>query len=355
MSGESNDWSDAYSVVACRFPPYGAAVQTEPADLDQRDLAALVEHHWGLHEVELEYLPVGFGGHHWRAVDRRGDARFVTADDLSAGFRADPDAATAFGGLERAYGTAAALRECGLEFVLGPGSDRERAVVRRLDDRYAVSVAPYVDGESSPWGDYESARDRRAIAAILGRLHAATEQVRADLPRRDEFALPCRDGLDAALRDIDGRWDTGPFGEAARRLLAGAADAVQRRLTEYDGLVDALRDGPAGWVVTHGEPHRANVLRGRDGRVYLVDWDTTLLAPRERDLWWVLDAQLTGWDEYREAAGDVEVDVRALELYRRRWELADIAVFVVQFRGPHERTEDTTTAFDGLTGYLGNL
>jgi aminoglycoside phosphotransferase (APT) family kinase protein len=59
-----------------------------------------------------------------------------------------------------------------------------------------------------------------------------------------------------------------------------------------------VRESSDSWVVTHGEPHRGNVIRDPRGGVYLVDWDTTLIAPRERDLRMVLDRELTGWDEY---------------------------------------------------------
>ena len=316
-------------------------------------MKAALERHWGLC-AELEYLPVGFGSYHWRAVDERGGSRFVTADDLTAGFQAGDDADTAFRALERAYGTAAAVRERGLEFVVGPLPDREGAVVRRLTERYTLSVAPYVDGGSSTFGDYESADERRTIAGVLGRLHAATDGVEPGLPRPDDFTLPCRDGLGAALQQLGQRWSSGPFGEPTRELLGSTADAVERRLVEYDELVAAVR-GRSDRVITHGEPHRGNLVRGPGDDVRLVDWDTTLLAPRERDLWWVLDDELTGWDEYRAAAGDVALDDRAVELYRRRWELADIAIFVVQFRRPHEPDDDTQLAFDGLRGYLGRI
>ena len=50
---------------------------TPPTDLDPAALAAALAH-WGLGDARLEYLPVGFGSHHWRA----GDA-FVTVDDLA--------------------------------------------------------------------------------------------------------------------------------------------------------------------------------------------------------------------------------------------------------------------------------
>lgn len=326
---------------------------TEPRDLERSEIRNALEDRWGLRDPRLEYLAVGFGSHHWSAIDAGGARRFVTVDDLEADSRSTPDSDSAFAALDRAFRTAAALRDdAALEFVLAPLFDRDGAVIRRLSDRYSVTVSPLVDGESSEYGPYESADDRRVMGAVLGRLHAATEHVATDLPRREDFALPSRAALVDALHDLDRAWDFGPFAEPARKLLQVSAHELERRLQEYDDLVVRVRESSDSWVVTHGEPHRANVIRDFQGGVHLVDWDTTLIAPRERDLQMVLDDDLTGWDEYRELAGAHSLNDEALQLYRLWWELADVAVFVAGFRRPHERTDDTVASWEILASNL---
>jgi len=109
---------------------------------------------------------------------------------------------------------------------------------------------------------------------------------------------------------------------------------------------------PASWVVTHGEPHSANVIREPDGGLLLVDWDTALTAPPERDLWMVLDDDLTGWEEYREAAGPARIDDRAMSLYREGWALEEICEYITAFRRPHDETADTREAWAELGEYL---
>jgi hypothetical protein len=64
----------------------------------------------------------------------------------------------------------------------------------------------------------------------------------------------------------------------------------------------------------------------------LVDWDTTRLAPAERDLWLVEDRP----------------DDPAYAFFRLRWRLADIASFAAELSAPHADTEDTSAIF----GYL---
>ena len=328
-------------------------MRTEPRDLDRSTLQATLERCWGLRVAALEYLPVGFGSHHWSAVERSGARWFVTADDLEAGFQAGPDAEGSFAALDRAFRTAVHLRDrAGLEFVLAPLADAEGAVLRRMSERYALSVSPFVDGISSNRGSYESDEERRRAGGMVGRLHAATRALPAGLPRTDDLEPASRAELEEALVDLDRPWNTGPLANQARRLLRASAESVYRRLGEYDALADRVRATSASWVVTHGEPHRANVILAAEGAVYLVDWDTTLIAPHERDLRMVLGEDLAGWDEYVAAAGPVSLNRETIDLYRRAWDLSEIGIFVRLFRRPHEETEDTVYSFESLAEYL---
>jgi spectinomycin phosphotransferase len=209
-----------------------------------------------------------------------------------------------------------------------------------------------VVGETSHWGPWESRDNRRAMGELLGRLHSVTAQVPADLPRRDDLAIPSRAVVMDALTELDQTWSSGPFGEPTRRLLTDTAAGLVQRFEEYDKLATEVSESPEPWVITHGEPHRANVIRAANGDMLLVDWDTTLLAPRERDLRMVLDDDLTGWDEYVGVFGDASLDPRGLELYRRWWDLADTAIFVALFRQAHERDENTVASWENLVQTL---
>ncbi len=157
--------------------------------------------------------------------------------------------------------------------MLAPIDDDEGVQSRRIADRYAVNVAPFVDGTSSSFGAYESKDERRRMAELLGRLHAAGEQVPAGLPRRDDLRIPSRSTLDDALADVGQPWQTGPFAR-------------------------------------------------------------------------------TGWDDYCAVAGDVSLELEALELYRQRWDLADIAAYVALFRRPHQADENAAASFGHLRANL---
>jgi len=83
----------------------------------------------------------------------------------------------------------------------------------------------------------------------------------------------------------------------------------------------------------HADIHTANVLLDDDGRVWFVDWDEATLAPRERDLMFVvggISATLVGPQEeahFFAGYGPTAIDPLALAYYRYAWAVADIGAF----------------------------
>lgn len=316
-----------------------------PRDLDRDALAGALRLRWGIDAERLEYAPVGNGSHYWNVGGADGWRWFVSADELR-------DGDETFAKLDRAFRTAAMLRDRGgLEFVLAPVTSRDGAVLHRLGARYAIRIEPFVEGVSGIDGEFENADERRRMGTLLGRLHAASDTVAAELPGREDFALPGRSALDLALAELDGEWGPGPFAEPARGLLRAHASDVAERLQAYDRFARRALHAPGHWVVTHGEPHGSNLVQG-PGDPRLVDWDTTLVGPPERDLWTILDKDLSGWDEYRRVTGADDLNNELLGLYRERWALAEICEYIAELREPHEETADTRASRQILGEYL---
>ncbi|HWD78238.1 MAG TPA: phosphotransferase, partial [Kribbella sp.] len=132
---------------------------------------------------------------------------------------------------------------------------------------------------------------------------------------------------------------------------AGAHEYVYSKLERYDALVREVEAADEPWVVTHGEPHSANVVR-TNGEMRLVDWETVRLAPRERDLVGVLGGPADVLPAYQSEAGLVSPRAAAMELFDAWWPLAEIASYVQLFRQPHVDSEDSKESWRELTVYL---
>jgi hypothetical protein len=320
---------------------YSDRVRTPPQDIDVNMVAGLVTAHWAVQVHSMEYAAVGAGGHHWWASTSVGEL-FVTLDDLRTRGQSD-DGGTdgAFRRLGAAMGTARSLHDEGLDFVAAPMVDMDGSTVVRWRGHFAVSITPRVQGHQHGWGAFEP-EERDAVLRRLSVLHSVRPAV---TPERDDFQLQGGAALTSAITGRYREWDSGPYGEGARGLLVRRYDAVVDALGRLRLLTGSVKAREDRFVVTHGEPHRGNVIDAEDGPV-LVDWDTARLAPAERDLWWFAGKGDT-LDAY-EAAGGQPADPTALEYYRLRWTLTDLALFTDELRRAHADDEDSQLAWDAL-------
>ena len=297
-------------------------------DISDSDVAAALDRQWALTTQDMSYLPVGFGGYHWRAVDQTSSRWFVTVSDLATPWVPD---------LPAAMQTAAWLAtQAGLGFVVGPVPTRAGQVVGSLDSRHALTLFPYLDAAPSHFEDLIDDGDRAAIIDMLARLHTAIP-TGIQVPTRP-LELATRQAIDQALASLGIPWTGGPYAEPGRDLLARYERPLRQALSRFDGLVGRVREAGGPHVITHGEPHPGNLLRTRAG-LCLIDWDMTALARPERDLWRVISGDQDAARYSRRTGWTVSQD--ALALYRLRWDLDDVAGFLSQIRGSHQRTADT--------------
>jgi hypothetical protein len=321
-------------------------VLSPPQDLPQDLLATALTRHWGVAVATATYRTVGFGSHHWSVTDPAGHGWFVTVDDLETRRRSAAESLDdACGRLHAALDAARGLHETGAAFVVAPETTAGGQPLIRLTQRYAAAVYPLVDGESFGFGKFTDESHRDAVRDMLVAVHTAPEAVR-QRAAEDDLDVPHRDALAAALDGADVP-DCGPYARRAADLIARHAPDIGALLSRYDELAA----GAAGTrsVLTHGEPHPGNTLRTADGW-RLIDWDATLVAPPERDLW-LLGG---GFAAYTDATG-IEVLPEMLEMYRLRWDIADLAVDVDRFRRPHPGDANDDAAWTVLQTVVASL
>ena len=321
-------------------------MRTRPEGFEDADLVNALTEGWALEVVSAEYAPLGFGSYHWFVADAAGDRHFVTVDDLDHALWLGRDREEAFANLRRAFASATALAERGLAFVLAPVRTRRGETVVRVSARHTVALFPFVEAEVRDFGRYDSDEEAVAVAGLVAELHAATPVVRG-IARVDTLALDAREHLEAALRENHVPWAGGPFSERAREVVTRHEKDLRAALRAFDRLSAAVARDASDRVITHGEPHAANVLHV-EGALLLIDWDTAALAPPERDLWMVTDSGDAAAAAYAEATGHAP-DRTAIDFFRLRWDLTDTGLWIRLFRAPHADDAYTREAFDNLT------
>ena len=310
----------------------------------------VIEEAWGVAVTSLDYRPVGFGSHHWVATGNRGLRHFVTVDEVSVGSQLGDEVSVRGLHLRPALTAACDLHSFGCTFVVAPIVTKDEDPFVQFD-RYVVALFPFIEGQGFAFEESFGEADRERVLDVVAALHRVPlTAIRP--PATDGFGVPWLDQVDhSMLREAP---SGGPYAAVAVQLLVDHETAIRRLVARYWALVARHLEDPGPLVVTHGEIHPGNVMVTTEGWV-IVDWDTALVAPPERDLWRL--AQGGGGSilrAYADATG-TSPDERLLDLYAIRWDLAEIASFAAEFRDPHEDTEDSRRGLEILQSVVGRL
>ena len=294
----------------------------EDPGLDVERIAASLEAHYDLRVASLAFLPVGYDPNAavYEVASRDGPAYFLKVR---------------FGPVhEPGLQVPRVLIELGIRNVLAPIRTRSSDLWCPLDGYpgHTVVLYPFVEGESAMVAGL-SDDGWRDFGSTLRAVHASDvgERLRGRLPV-ETFSLPAA----APVRRLLDLVDETDFEDAAGRLAAflrAQAGRIRRVLERAEDLGRSLRSRGFERVLCHADIHAANILVRDDGGIHLIDWDGPLVAPRERDLLFVVGSKIARAVEPREEAlffegyGPVEIDPDALIYFRYERIIEDVGAF----------------------------
>ncbi|MEY2420632.1 MAG: spectinomycin phosphotransferase [Acidimicrobiaceae bacterium] len=244
--------------------------------MEARDLAASLQRDYGIVAASIERHAGGF----------EADAFVVDGSWFVKAWRRDPPAT---------LGLLDELKQRGLPVV---------PPVRTVDGRLTTStfaLYPFVHGRPAP-------EDPALLGRILRRLHAITD---VNLPRTtmDEW---CIEFLRAHR---DHPW------------IADRQDELAAAVDRLEAVTDRARRTNVPNVLVHNDLYGDNMLVDDHGEVIaILDWDHACLAPREHDLWMVLDEE--GSNGLLVAYGAPDLNATHLEFALLARSLRDLAARV---------------------------
>ncbi len=286
-------------------------------------IAVCLEAHYGLRVASAAFLPVGYNPNAaaYRVVSREGEAYFLKVR---------------FGQVDWSrLVVPRALIDLGVRNVLAPLPSRSSALWCPLDGYpgYGVVLYPFVRGESAMVAGL-SDDQWREFGTTLRAVHDSgfNKRLRGRLPV-ETFSLPSAALVRRLLELVDATRFEGPAATRFAAFWRENAWRIRRILARTEALGVSLRRRPREFVLCHADIHAANLLVGEDGRIWLIDWDGPLVAPRERDLLFVVGSRIARPVEPREKAlffegyGPVEIDPDALVYYRYERIVEDLGEF----------------------------
>jgi spectinomycin phosphotransferase len=294
---------------------YTTRMATRPT-LPNAQLINFIEHEYGIHVNDLARLAFG-------------------ADVNASVYRAESRDSTYFVKLKRGHehDTAVAvtryLYDQGIEEVIPPILTKGGAPAPRLGE-HTLIVCPFVECKN---GSGRALSDEQwvELGRTFWRVHDLDVPAElGDRIRREQYSPKWREAVRRLYEQLPAGVD-----EAGRRMAAmfrEREETIRQMIARAEALVPPDKQGGA-FVLCHSDIHANNVLTSDDGRLYAVDWDEPILAPRERDLMFIGAGVGHIWNEPREVElfyegyGDYSVNRDLIRYYRTERIIEDLAQY----------------------------
>jgi spectinomycin phosphotransferase len=242
-----------------------------------------------------------------------------------------------------------------LAAVIPPLPTRSRQWTSELGP-YTLALYPFVDGVDGYQAEMSETQWIQ-LGAALKRLHGVRlpPTIRRALPRED-YSPRFRQRVQSFLGRAASRHFDDPLAAELAALLAAQASRVQQLLAAADSLARQLPNRARAQVLCHGDIHNGNVLISGADALHIVDWDTALLAPQERDLMFIgsgllgrpgNEAQEAAW--FYQGYGVVEVDAAVVAYYRCERVVQDIEAYTAEILAGSSPSQDRPQALRYLS------
>lgn len=295
----------------------------EKPEVDDQIITETILREYGLKIDSFAFLPLG-------------------ADINTAVYRAKAKNFDTFVKLRRGNFQAAAvtvphyLNALGLAATIPPRATLSGKLWAELPP-YKVILFPFINGANGFEIDLTD-QQRIELGSSLRKLHTTRlpDEISLSVPR-ETFSPRWRQQV-AALVERRGQFDqSDPILRELSALLTQEHDIIIDLIERTSRLAENLRHHPLEAVMCHGDIHGWNMLIGEDQKLYIVDWDTLGLAPKERDLMFV-GCGLGGRGHvpaeeerlFYEGYGATSINQAALAYYRYERIIEDIAAYGVQ-------------------------
>ncbi|RQO42110.1 aminoglycoside phosphotransferase [Variovorax sp. KBW07] len=281
-----------------------------PPSLSQEAIAQCLADEYGLHAIYAEFLPLG-------------------ADVNSAVFRVHaPNGSTYFLKLRRGDFTPTAVfiplflhHEQSIDAVMTalPTTGGQPSAQRLGFD---WMLYPFFNGDNGFKRPLSNAQ-WIALGATLSAVHHTRlhEAMQEGIPR-ESYSHHWREGV----RRYQRRFINGVAGDdIVRRFLAfweAHDEEIDTVVYRSEQLASILLERSLPLVLCHSDIHAGNVLVGDNDSLCVIDWDTLILAPKERDLMFIGGGVGNVWNQPQEEAlfykgyGPADIDSMALAYYR---------------------------------------
>lgn len=224
------------------------------------------------------------------------------------------------------------LSQLGIRHVI-PSIETKNGQLWASLKKFKVILYPFIEGKNG--FEARMTPDRwEEFGRALKRFHATDipPTIAGGIPQED-FSPEWRQQVTGYLDVIEKHSYEDPVSRDLSVFLKDKREETLYLINRAETLATELRRNPPDFILCHGDIHGWNLLIDRNGDLFMVDWDTLIFAPVERDLMFagggLGNSGLTPEQEenfFYQGYGVTPINRVALAYYRYERVIEDIAV-----------------------------
>lgn len=290
---------------------------TEP-DLKDEEIIACLRDAYGLTVDKVTFLPIGadFNTAVYRVTTTDGADHFLKL--RSGEF------------LEASVSVPKYIADLGIKQVVPPIPTKTGELWTSLALFKAI-LYPYIEGCNGV--EAELSEDQwTQFGATIKKLHSVDipESITKDVPR-ETFSSKWRETVKAFLIRIESEVFEEPVAVKMALFLKSKISEILKLVERAEALAITIQKQQLDYVLCHADMHAWNLMVDKKNALYIVDWDTLIFAPKERDLMFIgagiWDSGLSHDKEellFYKSYGQTEINHDLLAYYRFERIIQDI-------------------------------
>ena len=284
----------------------------ERPDISDEKIISALHENYSIYVSDIEFLQIGNDSSAW--------AYRVDAENKSSYFlKIKKEISNQAGLFVPRY-----LKDNGIEQVIAPLSTKTQELWVNADG-FALILYPFITGNEAMKVGMTDAQWME-FGSTLKHIHATEITVHILQHVKRESFIPKWGSLAKTLHEqVNTREYDDPYQKQLAIFWKENNEKIQTLVERAESLGKRLQHTNLEFVLCHADIHTANILITQKQNIFIVDWDDTLLAPKERDLMFVpggREEQL-----FFKGYGRMELNPLALAYYGYEWCVQEIGDF----------------------------
>jgi len=313
----------------------------EKPDISEELIISRLQEEYDLRVAELTFLPLGadLGTAVYRVVTDDGAAYFLK---LRKGFDEIIVTIPLF------------LKLQGIQEIIVPFETKSKQGWADCGE-YKIILYPFIEGKDG--FDMElTDHHRQTLGTAFKGNHSA--QIPPELKMRipkETFAPNWRESMKSFQEQVENKTFEDTTAAKLAEFMKSKPDEISHLVDRAEQLASELQSKPLEFVLCHTDIHGGNILISDSDKLYIVDWDNPLLAPKERDLMFIGGGIDEIWKTKREEAvfyegySKTEINLSALAYYRYERVIEDLVVTCEQLLLTDEGSADRERSYGWFT------